>query len=231
MRKAFSLVELSIVIVIIALLISAVMGGGKILEASKTKKLITEIKFYKNAIEVFKTTYGQYPGDISNATSFWGSSGLQDGDGSGIIDWRNDNTVFEHANLSIHLEKAGLIPDHGYTTGNGGGSYPLESYIGYMRVMYSQATNGFRHVGYNYLFQNAHMLLLGKDGVTNEAFLKPEGAYRLDTKLDDGKPKSGIMTFRVANNVTDASCTNSSTSYYIESTSLGCNVVLELDRL
>ena len=68
-RAAFTLVELSIVIVIIGLLIGGILGGQSLIHASELKSVISDFQKYQSAITQFRTQYNAWPGDMPNATS------------------------------------------------------------------------------------------------------------------------------------------------------------------
>jgi prepilin-type N-terminal cleavage/methylation domain-containing protein len=74
-KQAFSLVELSIVLVILGLLTGGVLSGRSLVRASELRALTTDLQRYQAATNAFKDKYFAIPGDMGNATSFWGSLG------------------------------------------------------------------------------------------------------------------------------------------------------------
>lgn len=64
-RKAFSLVELAIVIIIIGLLIAGIMGGASLIKSATLRAVTTEASNYKVAVNAFHTKYNFYPGDYN----------------------------------------------------------------------------------------------------------------------------------------------------------------------
>ena len=64
---AFSLIELSIVLIIIGLLIAGVTGGASLIESTKIKALGEEINSYKQAYLTFKALNGRAPGDLNGS--------------------------------------------------------------------------------------------------------------------------------------------------------------------
>src|ERR1700742_2576195 len=72
-RRAFSLVELSIVLVILGLLVGGILGGKSLIRASELRSVVTQHDQILTAILGFKDKYFALPGDMNNATQFWGA--------------------------------------------------------------------------------------------------------------------------------------------------------------
>ena len=73
MKHGFSLVELSIVLVILGLLVGGVLSGQALIRASELRAVSSEFSRYATATLSFRDKYLGLPGDITNATSFWGA--------------------------------------------------------------------------------------------------------------------------------------------------------------
>lgn len=110
MQKAFSLVELSIVLVILGLLVGGILAGKSLVKASELRKVINDLHDYRTAMYSFRDKYFYWPGDMPNATSFWGSS-VYNGNGNAIIEDANASANAQGENLGAwqHLQAAGLI--------------------------------------------------------------------------------------------------------------------------
>jgi prepilin-type N-terminal cleavage/methylation domain-containing protein len=124
-KRAFSLVELSIVLVILGLLVGGVLSGQSLIRAAQLRAITAEYSRYVTATQSFKDKYFALPGDMNNATSFWGaadgSTGLTaacfgaagtgtqtcNGDGSGTI--YPTSASDESLRFWQHLARAGLI--------------------------------------------------------------------------------------------------------------------------
>lgn len=68
-QDGFTLVEISIVMIIIGLLIGGTFGGRKLIENMQVNKTVQDLKAIESAALTFKDTYGRLPGDITNPAS------------------------------------------------------------------------------------------------------------------------------------------------------------------
>ncbi|MGB1539971.1 MAG: prepilin-type N-terminal cleavage/methylation domain-containing protein, partial [Rickettsiales bacterium] len=57
MNRGFSLVELSIVLVILGLLTGGILGGQSLIRAAEMRAIATEYDAWKTAVNVFKDKY------------------------------------------------------------------------------------------------------------------------------------------------------------------------------
>lgn len=71
----FSLVELSIVLVILGLLTGGILAGQSLIRAAELRAVSTEYSRYAAATNSFRDKYFALPGDMTNATQFWGFAG------------------------------------------------------------------------------------------------------------------------------------------------------------
>jgi prepilin-type N-terminal cleavage/methylation domain-containing protein len=143
MKKGFTLVELSIVLVILGILVGGILAGKSLIRAAELRGVSADVQRYTSALNAFRDKYMGLPGDITNAESFWGSattcptgahSGTQtcNGDNSGFINsyfYRNmagwSVNLFEGANGWQQMSNAGLI-DGKYTGSHGATVTPGE---------------------------------------------------------------------------------------------------------
>ena len=82
-RSGFTLIELSIVLVIIGLIVGGVMVGQDLINAARIRAQIKQFQDFKLALSTFKVKYNCLPGDCVTATSY----GLgNNGDGDGVLE-------------------------------------------------------------------------------------------------------------------------------------------------
>jgi hypothetical protein len=77
--SGFSLLEISIVLVLAGLLTGAIIGGKSMIHQSKLQSIVSDFSRYNDAYKRFLTQYGGKPGDLGgltgSPTSIWGSAG------------------------------------------------------------------------------------------------------------------------------------------------------------
>ncbi len=95
-RGGFTLVEVSIVLIVIGLLLGGVVAGNALMEAAVTRKAVGEIEELNSAVHAFQSKYRCLPGDCANAARYGftqfspagtaiTAGGAYDGDGNSII--------------------------------------------------------------------------------------------------------------------------------------------------
>lgn len=205
-RSAFSLVELSIVLVILGLLVGGVLSGQSLIRAAELRSVSTEYSRFTTAIGSFRDKYFALPGDMSNAVAFWGNTDTGNGDGNGNINSTataigasGAQTSNEISNFWIHLAKAGLVEGSytaiANTTLTPGTNNPRAKLnnsawnVGSLGTVLN--TSGTYYEG---SYGNVFFFGSGTNATTPGAVLKPEEAWNIDTKLDDGKPQLGTVT-------------------------------------
>src|SRR5688500_16913565 len=84
-QNGFTLIELSIVLVIIGLLVGGVLVGRDLIQAAQLRAIVSDIEKYKMAANAFRLKYDCMAGDCAKATQFFGVAvgGCPDGARSG----------------------------------------------------------------------------------------------------------------------------------------------------
>lgn len=73
-NKGSSLIELSIVLIILGLLVAGVSGGASLIKAAKQRKIINKFKGFETAYYAYYTQHSKVPGALSTDSSITGSS-------------------------------------------------------------------------------------------------------------------------------------------------------------
>jgi prepilin-type N-terminal cleavage/methylation domain-containing protein len=221
-NQAFSLVELSIVLVILGLLIGGILSGQSLIRAAELRSVSTEYSRWVTSTQTFRDKYFALPGDMNNATQFWlrqvnaahcatnsaasvAATGVCDGNGDGVIVSMAPaaSQSSEGVQAWRQLAAAGLI--EGSYSGLVGSAYLNHATRGgnspaskVNRAMWSQGfwnnLTGGNPIVYAIDFGN--VLIFGGEHATDLSWvpvLTPEEAWNIDTKVDDGKPARGTV--------------------------------------
>lgn len=252
-NKGFTLVELSLVILIIGIISGTVIVSTSLIKSSKLKTLISEGREYHQAYDLFKERFNHIPGDFPDGAKYWGNDceGATSGDdlcsGGGNYDIEHgveeDGNIFEDlvSTESIvawkHLVKAELIS--GSYTGLAstqaacGGAYqcvtvgenvPAAKYDSDVGFYFITSSNGIE-TG----------LFAGKNnhsGWNSTPFLLPKDAYSLDVKIDDGDGTEGYFRGEeiVGVSLSGGTCISGG-DYDLDGTSETCGPILIVDWL
>ena len=232
MKNGFSLVELSIVLVILGLLTGGILAGQNLIHAAELRSVTSQFTSLNTAIYTFRDKYFALPGDMTNAYDFWGAKvGCTDvlnsdsvpagcnGNGDGEINDRVDSG--EDLRAVQFLAEAGLI-EGSYTglvaaTGN-------KRQIG-VNIIPSRITNAgmwINNLAGGMAGRSGNVITFSKETGTymGGAALTPEDQWNIDTKLDDGKPLMG----RVTSSDGQTAC-HDGTDYLLTATTQSCTLI------
>ncbi len=253
MQRAFSLVELSIVLVILGLLVGGVLAGQSLIRAAELRSVTTEFHKYQAAANIFRDKYFSIPGDMANATAFWGATacpasagtGTQtcNGDGDGTIDNAPAaNQYGEPFTFWQHLANAGLI-EGGYTGIAGSANIfdssatinSPKSKLGNSGWSAFWLTSSFSGNGNEFAVDYGNHFRFGAEisggGLFYGSSIKPDEAWNIDSKIDDGKPGTGKIIAYNWDGCTDAASHGGVTvsdrtgaSYLISDISVVCSL-------
>jgi prepilin-type N-terminal cleavage/methylation domain-containing protein len=143
-QSGFTLVEISIVLVIIGLLLGGVLKGQEMITQAKIKNVINDFNGVSAAYYSYQDRYRKIPGDDPTASPRW--TGTKNGSGDGQIAGNYNNvttaapTAGEESNLFWqHLRLAGFVG--GTSTGVGSGTQPTNGAGGMIGVQTNAAAN------------------------------------------------------------------------------------------
>ena len=214
----FTLIEISIVLVIIGLIVGGVLVGQDLIRAAEVRAQISQIEKYNTAVNTFRGKYNALPGDIADpAASSFGflARGPQpgEGDGNGIIVGNANGAssiggtmqgMGETRLFWEDLSIAGLIPETfasgransnpGPVSGSSLTQWFLPAKIGLSNYVYVwSADPGTPWTMANY-FGLAAVTGLGTT-ISYYVDITPNipvsQAFAIDSKIDDGQPYSG----------------------------------------
>lgn len=196
-QDAFSLVELSIVLVILGLLTGGILGGQSLIKAAELRTVSTEFQQWQTAVNTFKQKYFAIPGDFRDATRFWSDTG--NGNGNGQVTAGEDPV--DDAELFLfwqHLSLAGLIPGQ-YTgeAGSAGTTFHVEPGVNAPVSRYGGGWTATTREGgstarYDHSYRNAFLVgAASPTSLPHNPLMPPEDAWNIDMKFDDGMPGKG----------------------------------------
>ncbi|MCH2546853.1 MAG: prepilin-type N-terminal cleavage/methylation domain-containing protein [Alphaproteobacteria bacterium] len=241
--SGFTLLELSIVLVVVGLLIGGVLLGRNLIHNAEVQSIAKQKEDLVRAVLTFQDRYNALPGDIANATEIWGPENSDytacaalttpsttpttcNGDGATTISNLTDGTVtHERHRAWQHLANASLI-EGTYTgvQGPGGAWHGVPgsnapssqiSGVGWGMFYIGAVESSAQYFDGSY----GHALFVGKASATstpNTAFLTADEAWGLDKKYDDGLPARGnIVSKWAASNCHDGSSVTDFDANYI----------------
>jgi prepilin-type N-terminal cleavage/methylation domain-containing protein len=219
-QKGFTLIEMSIVLVIIGLIIGGILKGQEVIESSRQKNLITQIDGIRSAVNTFSERYHALPGDFHCANAVADCPGgtarlstaaaVVNGTGNGIIlqtaaattaetiaTGATDAASTEALQFWVHLNVAKLI----------GGVSPINTaplVFGEGAAVPATAIPG-AGISVNYgphestvVPLTTHWLVVHKTPGGAGAALSPKQMYQIDNKTDDGIGATGLFRTRGA---------------------------------
>jgi prepilin-type N-terminal cleavage/methylation domain-containing protein len=195
-KSGFTLLELSIVLVIIGLIIGGVTAGSELINQAALRAVSRDITTIETALSTYKLKYNAVPGDMRNATAYWGVAAL-DGNGDSIVFWDGaaqdyDEAyqVWKHLNLS-NIFANSMTGTHTGTNGVVGVNTLPSSIDGAGWSVFTERTTAY---GYGQTDTKRRLTIgLGGEngGIANGSVLEVEDMKALDDKSDDGKPATG----------------------------------------
>ena len=218
----FTLIELSIVLVIIGLLVGGVLGGQELVNQANLRSLASDYHKFEIAARTFRGKYGYWPGDLPTATSYWpanpscptgGATGTCNGNGDGMINI-GGATGGERNSFGQQLALAGIISGSFNSAWPTSGAIASGIYlpalrygndVGITAVYATPYPSAFydNFGNHNYWRISTYNATVFYTGLSAAFFTCPDLAS-LDQKIDDGLPGVGKMV------ISRTGCTTSS---------------------
>lgn len=222
-QKGFTLVEMSIVLVIIGLIVGGVLVGQDLVRAAQVRAVVSQLQQFDAAINTFRGKYDGFPGDMSKAAAFLGAA-AQNGDGDGRLGDAATSTATafggtagtndlagdldgELLSFWHHLSLANMVA--GEFSGDGTAvadavvntGFPATRLKKGSIVAVSEGSTNMWVVGAsNDLTDISGDASLAGAGANN---LTATEAFGIDNKVDDGMANTGLA-FHVLSNTADA---------------------------
>jgi prepilin-type N-terminal cleavage/methylation domain-containing protein len=166
--SGFTLVELSIVLVIIGLIVGGVIGGQSLVRSAYVNSIVRDIKSVEVALNNFELQYDAKPGDMIDADQYW--SAATNGDGNNYIYGAELNFFWEHLNESelFSNEYSGFLMSG-------------DDYVFSVLAGDSRGANA-----------DENLIVIYKS-VVGDLILTPREVFSIDKKMDDGLPLKGYI--------------------------------------
>lgn len=219
-ESGFTLLEFSIVIVIIGFIIAGILMAQTMIRSAHLQNVLAEYDTYVKAVNEFRDKFVGLPGDITNAESMWGSDttcpttaasttphvATCNGDGNGAIGASDTSATlsnsYEWHRAWQQMYAANFIQGRFTGTVSSGGAQEVVpgrngpgssvSGAGWSLLYYLQTANNANLWGDQY----GHIMTLGglrSGSYTTTPVLSAGEALALDLKVDDGRPGTGYV--------------------------------------
>ncbi|MEZ5691639.1 MAG: type II secretion system protein [Rickettsiales bacterium] len=241
-KHGFTLLEMSVAIIIVGFIIAGIVIGGSIIRNSQIKSAISEFTFYKQTINNFRDKYNALPGDFAAASTVW--SGFTNGDGNGLITTNITDTRIDEQFLAWQQLRAADMIKGNYTgvAGSGGSRDRIvdenipkseldDAGWGLISVTLTDIAGGYTAIPYTAPDQAPnHVLWLGGNSISGTAdsqtpVLSTSEAFSIDEKIDNGLPGSGKVIAQA--NGGSGTCSVDADNYDTASESKLCSLVFK----
>ena len=199
----FTLVEMSIVLVIIGLIVGGVLVGQDLVKGAQVRATVSQIQQYDAALNTFRGKYDQFPGDMTTAkTTAFGLSdpvaitGADAGllgngrlDDTAAVTVGNDGVDAELSAFWIHLSEANMVGGSyidGAAAPAAGINYPATKLKKGGIIAVSSGSINYWLIGAGSGTTSGDIDMAVNTG------LSAEDAFGIDSKLDDGMANTGI---------------------------------------
>ncbi len=180
-KAGFTLVELSIVLVIVGLIVGGVLTGRQIMQGAQVTNVVNAIQAFDSQFKTYTQNYNAMPGDDKNVTAHFTGSNIEttlNGGGDGSLSGNFDSTSpgDETSKLWGVLRAANLVKGAAGDTSLPGN--PFGGIYGIQRGAFSAGEEVSETFSTNVIC------------LTN---VPGDSAAIIDSKLDNGEPNSGTV--------------------------------------
>lgn len=199
-KLGFTLIELSIVLVIIGLIVGGILVGQDLIKAAEIRATVSQLEKYSTAVNAFRSKYNGIPGDLLNASNFGFDTTRGVNNGNSVIESvTGDAGSFagESSCFWDDLTFAGLINESLNQSAAGAcGNAQTNTVLTTALPAAKMGRNNFIHVGslsgVNYL-TIVGVTALSTGFLTVDDLLTGAEAFQIDSKIDDGGPTAGSV--------------------------------------
>ncbi|MBP7709498.1 MAG: prepilin-type N-terminal cleavage/methylation domain-containing protein [Rickettsiales bacterium] len=241
-KSAFSLIELSIVLIVIGLLIAGITGGASLIKSSELRSVMGEARGYAVAVNAFYSQFNALPGDYGTALA----PATVAGDADGKIEYFSDagTPAAEGLQAWLSLKAIGAVDPTVSVVGVGVAQVPGTT--GTFHMPASKIKSSGWAFDYNSdagSLQNVVVLTqaigtgtaantLVKGATIATAAITPADGLAIDSKIDDGAANAGKV--RAVNPLNGTGCaggtvTVPSASYTVATTTKACALSYQVD--
>ena len=248
----FTLVEMGMVFLIIGLIVGGTIVGLDMKRSAEIRAVISERGEIIGSVSEFKQKYNGLPGDLRNATSYWGAAHASaatcrttasvdketcNGDGDKRVGNNIATAINESFRFWQQLGNAELIKGNFTGVAGSGGTYHHTRGVNTLASSVNLIMWGARNLD-NYAgdattyfaFDYDNILEVGMENSTSEPAdgggFSPEEALAIDTKSDDGLPASGnVLAGRWDACTTATSKTDTAATYDLSVTDKACSII------
>lgn len=212
-QQGFTLIEMSIVLVIIGLIVGGIIKGQEVVANGRLKTQVAQIDAVKSAVYSFQDKFSFLPGDF-RASTVLGTASALDGDENGYVTTNavttaiadNVAAVQEMSNAWAQLQAAGLLQGVSQTT-------PTSNiYLYPAKIPADFLWFGYFSTGPTATLTTTNQVRIQANGdisaVPTPAMRTPD-AQSIDVKYDDGNPFQGSIMVSAH---TTTNCTSGATA-------------------
>ena len=232
--KGFTLIELSVVLIIISLIIAGVLGGQDLIKQSKLQLMIKEINELESAISNFEEKFKYLPGDYpKSAIQFSGK--VPNGNGDWKIDRDESASIASSLFLSNDIKKQYAISSGDLRTGENIIKSSLNSGA-YWFITHQSGLGSNVAPIYGKSSESIDYAFYTDEDNIKDGIIDSQSAISIDKKIDDGLADSGYVyasvgqNFDETNGCVDALPSANSANYVLTRESSSCRLHFWYDR-